>query len=532
MNEEQNLPHYTELPRLVPIPNLNPLLASMHLLKATFVLLVSSVASFQASVAQERPNVLFIAVDDMNDWVSVLDSKINALTPNLDSLAASGLNFTNAHTPGTYCAPARSAIFTGQFASTTGFYQYQIYHTLNPELVPLQSSFQAAGYNTYGTGKLFNHPEGAIDLRDWSEFYVRTQRQRETGWPMDTWEHGAPLPPQGIKTEENRGSYAQNGLRKWGALPNEKEGEMADTLRTEWAITKLQETHDKPFFLALGLYAPHIPNYAPQKYYDLYDRETLTLPEIKPDDLDDLPEPIRTKMIKRAQADKRNYYDTGFQREAVHSYLACISYADAMIGRLLDALDASPYAKNTLVVFWSDHGYHYGEKGHFGKKELWERTSNIPFIWRGPGVANGKTTNATASLIDMYPTFVELCALPQPLQKLEGVSLAATLQRPEEAQDRTVYLPYLEPNAYAMINSKWRYIKYANDTEELYDVQADPNEWRNLASNPGYQSIKDRMRSQAPKTFTPPAPQFNTKKQLVIDGETFHWNLGDKNRTR
>lgn len=224
----------------IPVRNLNPLLSSMPLLKTAFVLFAASVASIHLSAAQDRPNVLFMAVDDMNDWISVLDSEINAITPNLDRLAASGLNFRNAHTPGTYCAPARTAVFTGQFASTTGFYQYQIYHALHPELVPMQSSFKAAGYDTYGTGKLYNHPEGAIDLRDWSEFHVRTQRQRETGWPMDTWEHGAPLPPQGKKTEENRGAYAQNGLRKWGVLPDEEEGEMADTLRAEWAIAKMQ----------------------------------------------------------------------------------------------------------------------------------------------------------------------------------------------------------------------------------------------------------------------------------------------------
>lgn len=472
----------------------------------------------------KQPNVLFIAVDDMNDWASVLDSKVNAITPNLDRLAASGFNFTNAHTPGSYCAPARTSIFTGQFASTTGCYQYQIYQALYPEMVPLQSSFHAAGYNTYGTGKLFNHPEGSVDLRGWTEFRVRSQRQREIGWPMDTWKHGAPLPPQGRKTEANRGAYAQNGLRKWGILPNEKEGEMADSIRTDWAISKLKEQHDKPFFLALGLYAPHIPNYCPQKYYDLYDRETLTLPTIKADDLDDLPEPIRTKMMKRAQAYKRNYYDSGLQREAVHSYLACISYADAMLGRVLDALDASPYADNTIVVFWSDHGYHFGEKGHFGKKELWQRTSQIPFIWRGPGVAKGKSTDTTASLIDMYPTFVEMCGLPIPQQKLEGSSLATTLKRPDQAQDRIAYLPYLEPNAYAVINRDWRYIKYANDSEELYSVKDDPNEWHNLAGHPEYRSIKASLRAQAPQTFAPPAPEYKRNKHLVFEGESFHWD--------
>lgn len=473
--------------------------------------------------AEERPNVLFIAVDDMNDWVSILDSRVQAITPNIERLADSGLNFTNAHTPGTYCAPARSAIFTGQFASTTGFYEYQPYHYLRPDLVPLQVSFKEAGYETYGAGKLFNHSEGNVDLRGWTEFRVRTQKQRETGWPMDTWDHGAPMPPQGEKTADNKGAYAQNGMRKWGVLPNDKEGEMADTIRADWVIAKLQEDHDKPFFLGLGLYSPHIPNYCPQKYYDLYDRDTITLPIVKPNDLDDLPEPMRTKMIKRAQSYKNNYYDSGLQREAVQSYLACISYADAQIGRVLDALEASPYADNTIVVLWSDHGYHYGEKGHFGKKELWQRTSHVPFVWRGPGVAKGKATNVTASLIDMYPTFVELCGLPQPTQKLEGTSLASTLKNPDQAEARSAYLPYTEPNAYAIINEDWRYIKYANDSEELYSVKNDPNEWNNLAENPEYKSIKASLKAQAPQDFAEPGPQYSRSKDLVFEGETYRW---------
>ena len=144
-----------------------------------------------------------------------------------------------------------------------------------------------------------------------------------------------------------------------------------------------------------------------------------------------------------------------------------MSYADAMMGRVLDALEASPYADNTIVVLWSDHGYHHGEKYDWGKHTLWERTSNVPFIWAGPGVAKGKKTDVTASLIDMYPTFVEMCHLPKPHQKLEGESLASTLAKPEEAKDRDVYLPYMAPGEFAVINKDWRYITYGKDGEEL-----------------------------------------------------------------
>ena len=200
-----------------------------------------------------------------------------------------------------------------------------------------------------------------------------------------------------------------------------------------------------------------------------------------------------------------------------------MSYADAMMGRVLDALAASTHADNTIVVLWSDHGYHHGEKGDWGKHTLWERTSNVPFIWAGPGVARGAETDVTTSLIDMYPTFVDMCGLPQPHQKLEGESIAATLADPATAQDRSVYLPHMNPGEYAIINRNWRYIRYGEDGEELYDVQADPHEWTNLAGRPEHDSLKAQMRALAPKTFAEPGTKLNLRRNLVIEGETFHW---------
>ena len=197
--------------------------------------------------------------------------------------------------------------------------------------------------------------------------------------------------------------------------------------------------------------------------------------------------------------------------DAIHGYLANISYADAMIGRVLDALEASPYADNTIVVLWSDHGYHLGEKGDWGKHTLWERTSNVPFIWSGPGVAKNQTTDVTVSLIDMFPTFQELCGLPQTKQKLEGTSIASTLAAPDKAKDRSVFLPHMHPGEYAIINRDWRYIRYGEDGEELYDLNKDPNEWNNLAGENKYARIKSRLASFAPNKFcllyTSPSPR-------------------------
>jgi arylsulfatase A-like enzyme len=196
---------------------------------------------------------------------------------------------------------------------------------------------------------------------------------------------------------------------------------------------------------------PHYPNYCPQKYFDLYHPQKITLPPIKKDDLDDLPDKIKKMKTGRSRIVQKLQSLDAWD-DAIHGYLASISYADAMIGRVLNTLEQSPYAENTIVVLWSDHGYHLGEKGDWGKHTLWERTSNVPFIWAGPGVAKNKTTDFTVSLIDMYFTFQEMCELPKTRQKLEGTSIASTLADPDKAEDRTVFLPHMHPGKYAIIN--------------------------------------------------------------------------------
>ena len=479
--------------------------------------------------AAERPNVLFLAVDDMNDWIGCLGATPRAITPNIDKLAARGVNFTNAHTAGVFCAPSRAAIFSGQFASTTGCYQSATYFVDRPEIESLQSSFAKAGYSTYGAGKLFHHPAGAIDIRDWTHFFLRNPDQREIGWPMNSWSEETPFPETFPASIYNRGQEITGGLfLEWAGIPNGKEKDMADTKRANWAVEQLNRKHEKPFFLAVGLYAPHYPNYCPQKYFDLYDPDEIEVPPVKADDLEDLPEKIRKVKVNRSRiVQKLQSLDAW--KDAIHGYLACISYADAMLGRVLDALEASPYADDTIVVLWSDHGYHLGEKGDWGKHTLWERTSNVPFIWAGPGVAKNKATDVTVSLIDLYPTFREMCGLPLPAQKLEGQSIASTLARPDHAKDRSVFLPHMRPGEYAVINRDWRYIRYGEDGEELYDVKKDPNEWNNLARLAKYAKVKARMASFAPKEFAPQAKKLNAKRDLFVKDGSYEWIAGKGN---
>ena len=436
------------------------------------------------------------------------------------------------YAPSVYCAPSRTAIFTGRYSSTTGCYGNEVYHYDHPEIVPLQLSFQRSGYATYGTGKLFHHREGYLDRRGWDEFFVRNETLRRKGWRIETWpmvehERDVPFPEPFPASIYNRGKQVTGGLfLEWGSIPNGREEEMADTRRVNFACEVLQRKHDEPFFLAVGLYAPHFPNYAPQKYFDLYDADDIKAPAYKEDDLVDLPPRIRRQMENRKRHHHEKLVGLGAVEDAIHGYLACISYADAMLGRVLDSLRNSPYADNTIVVLWSDHGYHHGEKGDWGKHTLWERTRTCLLFGRARDSPATQQVDTTVSLIDMYPTFVDLCDLT-PVDDLEGESLAGVLEDPQAAEDRDVFLPYHDPGGYAIINQRWRYIHYSDNTEELYDVRTDPHEWDNLADDPQFVHVKQKLQASAPNTF---AARATPRKdlRLVIKDEDFHWELKER----
>jgi len=486
----------------------------------------ASSGSKNLSVSGEQPNVIMFMMDDLNDWITPLGYD-QVKTPNLDRLADAGVVFNNAHAPGVFCAPSRTAIFTGMQASTTGCYKNEVFHYDHPELVTLQMVFKNAGYNAYGAGKIYHHRSGYVDLRGWDEYFTRSQQVRDMAYEMNSYHmNDVPLPDPHPYSPYYRNTDRISGSAKhleWGPIPNEKEDEMADALRTNWMCDVLKRDHDKPFFMALGMYSPHYPNYAPQKYFDMYDRDELELPPYKEDDLEDLSPAIRRFYKKRAeQHQELEKYDA--LKDALHGYLASITFADAMLGRVLDALEASPYKENTIVVVWSDQGFHHGEKGHWGKKSLWQRTTQVPFIWAGKGIVKNDEVETTVSLIDIYPTLSELCNL-QVKQKLEGVSLVSTLQNPSSAIERNVFIPHSERESYAVVNRNWRYIYYKDGSEELYDLKNDPNEWHNLAKNrEKYHSIINEMQKAAPKKFSPVATPRN-KLELIVTGDTFQWDL-------
>lgn len=393
---------------------------------------VAIVFLFAASGAVEgtetRPNVLMIVVDDMNDWVSCLGGHPQIKTPNIDRLARRGLLFTNAHVAAPVCNPSRVATLTGRHPSSSGVYDNSIvWHEKLPDLPSIPQHFKANGYHVVGGGKVFHHMPGINRRTDWHEYFAQVfdghhQSRVAQGLPADdfNWPPGFPLNqlPSVLalkKPPKNPHEF------DWGPF-NKSDQEMGDGQMVEWAAKFLSQPPQQPFFLAAGIFRPHLPFYSPQKYFDLYPQNEIALPPIKADDLNDLPE-----AGKQMAASRRGDYDlvirTGKHRELMQAYLAGISFADALVGRLLDALDASPAAKSTIIVFWSDHGWHLGEKQHLHKFTLWERSTRVPFIIAASSVTKESTRSTRpAGLIDLFPTLNELCALPA-VAGLDGQSL-------------------------------------------------------------------------------------------------------------
>ena len=265
----------------------------------------------------------------------------------------------------------------------------------------------------------------------------------------------------------------------------------------------MKRSHDTPFFLAVGMWHPHIPMYSPQDYWDLYPDGKVRLPETREDDLDDVP-PIGRKFAAARREEFERILKEGKWKEFVHAYLAAVSFADTLAGRVLRALEQSACARNTVIVFWSDNGWHLGEKRHVHKSTLWQRSTHVPMIFAGPGTrAAGVTRPQTVNLLDIYPTLVEMCGLPVN-PRLEGTSLVPLLKDPKAKRNPT--LSTFLPGNHAVVSERWRYIVYSDGGEELYDRQADLNEFTNLAGKPEFASVKQGLARYTPKTSAPPKP--------------------------
>ncbi len=440
-----------------------------------------------ADATPARPNVLFIAVDDLNDWVGCLGKRADVKTPNVDKFARSGVLFTRAYCAAPACNPSRTALMTGVRPSTSGVYHNdQPWRPVLKDAVTLTQYFSRHGYTADGGGKIFHNSYN--DAASWGH-----------------WERAGPFPHPAVTPH--------NGLKgaghfDWGPV-DAGDKEMGDHHTAEWAAAFLAQKHDKPFVLAPGFIRPHLPFYAPKKYFDLYPLDGIKLPETLATDLDDVP-PAGVKMAK-PDGDHRKVVAADQWKKAVQAYLACITFTDAMIGTVLDALDKSAYRDNTVVVLWSDHGWSLGEKQHWRKFALWEETTRVTLAVRAPGVTQaGGSCGRTVNLLDLYPTLTDLCGLP-PKAGQEGASLVPLLKNPAAAWDRPAITTHGKDN-HAVRTERWRYIHYADGGEELYDHDADPREWKNLAADPAHAATKKELAAHLPKVNAPNAPRVKEKE--------------------
>lgn len=440
-----------------------------------------------------RPNVLMLAVDDWNDWVGALGGHPQVKTPNLDRLAARGVLFTDAHTAAPICNPSRTALMTGRRPSTTGIYgnDEKPWRETLPDVVTLPQHFRANGYKALGGGKVFHHGKGFNDPKSWDDYYFWNPKARDNGW-FDN--YSFPPDPEPSRPVTPMPSVSWRNF-DWSPIEVPEE-DMPDFKVSSWASDVLGQKHDRPFFLAAGMFRPHIPWFVPRKYFEMYPPESLVLPVVKDDDLADVP-PFARRIALNEHSRHDLMVSSGNWRRAVQAYLACITFSDAMLGRMLDALDRSPNRDNTIIALWSDHGYHLGEKWHWHKQSLWQRATHVPLVIVAPGVTKpGSRCERPAGLIDVYPTLCDLAGFKAP-QGLDGVSLRPLLENPAGQWERPAITTYGRGN-HAIRTERWSYIHYYDDSEELYDRRQDPNEWINLASNPALASAKKELQKWLP----------------------------------
>ena len=473
----------------------------LRFLKAAAVCCFLTALTVQA--AEKKPmNVLFIAIDDLNDWTGMLKGNPQARTPHMDKLAAKGMVFTNAHCAAPACGPSRSAIMSGIRPSTSGNYINRSSLTHNPILnssVLLPEFFGQNGYYVCGAGKLFHgyHFNNEVKGRGFDEYYP----SKEQDLPPWEFKFSRPLPLSGMK---NMGRP-----NDWGPYhPDITIEDTCDGKTAKWAEAKLLGGKLKePFFLGAGIFEPHLPNYTLQKYFDQFPLEEIELPKgYREDDLDDVPG-AHSKMAHNPWLKKIRA--AGQWKPAIQAYLACTAMADDLIGQIVGGLEKSKYADNTIIVLWSDHGFQLGEKERWAKYSLWERATRVNLVWVAPGVTKpGSTCAKPVNLLDIYPTLASLTGCKPPKKQLEGNDLSVLMKNPDAAWNDTTVTTFGYKN-YGVRSERYRYVVYADGTEELYDHKKDKWEWRNLADRPEYAKVKMDMRKGIPAHHEPSGPTYN-----------------------
>lgn len=460
-----------------------------------------------------KPNVLFIAVDDLNAWIGPMQPQKKVITPNLNRLASEGVLFTNAHCASPSCSASRIAIMTGRSPLNTGMTQNVTSAPVSPvwRLFPLLKDaetlpefYKRQGYSVKGGGKIFHgvqyHPYEENDPAIWDEFFPSKTRQIPEQ-PVPPFDYG-----QKNKAEGRPAKYLD-----WTPLKVDDK-EMSDYKVVDWALSELGKEHDKPFFLAVGIFRPHVPFHVPEKYYDLYPDESLTIPKGYPNGANPPLTVTSNSVIGKFGFDEYQWAKrTGHTKDVMRGYLASVTFSDVMIGRLMDGLRNSPYAENTIVVLWSDHGWHLAEKERFSKFTLWREATQVPLIIKVPGMTKGNSVcKRPVNLLDVYPTLAEICGV-KPLTPTDGVSLVPWLRNPKLPKETPSIIVGPEPGSWAVVTDRFRYIRYFNGMEELYDHKKDPLEYFDLSKDKAYNHVKEYFKDSVPRQV----PKFMPKDYIL-----------------
>lgn len=449
---------------------------------------------------QTPPNILFIAIDDMNDWVGALGGHPQAHTPNIDRLASQGVLFTNAHTPAPACSPCRNALLYGRQPHKSGLYPFYDRPEMDPgffaETPSLMQLMMNHGYQVFGAGKIHHGEMGTPTI----EQLIPQEYTENINHKL------IQLPDPVVDSTDGV------GLKTFGKMCGRPSlsplEEHIDYNISTYGQEVLQRKHDKPFFLALGFIKPHLPFVAPKKYFDLFPPENIQKPLIRDDDLADISWAGRSNA---KLGDDFRYRSRDEWEGWIRAYLACNAYTDDNVGRVVDALDHSNYKDNTIIVLWSDHGYHFGEKRSHRKFSLWEESSRVPLIVLDPrNKSNGERCAAPVSLIDLFPTLLNKAGIPVP-EYSDGQDLNDLLENPSATRDTPVLTTWGRGN-YSLRSSRWRYTRYFDGSEELYDHDHDPQEWTNLSRDSEYADVISELKNYLPSTEAP----------LVLGGKALH----------
>lgn len=455
--------------------------------------LLGLVLSGAAFGEKERPNILLISLDDLNDWVGCLGGHPQTLTPNIDRLASEGMLFRNAYTAAPACNPSRTALFTGKAPATSGLYDnLQKFREVMPKETLMPRHFSNHGYWSAGSGKLLHY---IIDPVSWDDYFP--QKETDNPFPKTYYPKKRPV-------SLPRGGPWQYVETDWAALPVDDNTFGGDYAVSEWIGEQLNKKHDKPFYLGCGIYRPHEPWFVPAKYFEPFPLETIQLPPgYRPGDLDDVP-PMGRRIARNRYFPHILWH--GQWRRGVQAYLASIHFADAMVGRVLDALEKGPNADNTIVVLWSDHGWHLGEKEHWQKFAGWRAASRVPLIVKAPkgcrlvpeGTKPGSICDRPVSLLDLFATLTDLTGVSAK-PGIDGRSLVPLLKDPETDWPHAAITHLGHPQNYAVSTEEWRYLHYRDGSEELYHIAEDPYEWTNRVNDPKCAEVLAKHRSLAPR---------------------------------